>query len=307
MINSRQHPFNRSTRPLLHNNDDPYATTASHPHNNYPSTATTKPATGPLKLLHVSAPTAQQQIMRGFHDFDYVPKTSFYGGYPYGSPPSPTPRIAALRDEDDADDDNREHLQWHHFQSTATNSDDSGLHSNITATTTLTQPTGNSICSDGRSSSPTVAPFRPLPPIPPPQQQQQRQQQQQPQRYYVDDDYEDDDGYAGGRIWRPYGVRTAVVLDKKPTAQGDGSGREARPVISTKQSKEKKVKKLKAKQVKAYVEEDEPIAIKCVVVGDGAVGKTNLICSYLENRFVGEHIPTASDMFNCEYCTGYSA
>lgn len=39
--------------------------------------------------------------------------------------------------------------------------------------------------------------------------------------------------------------------------------------------------------------------IKCVLVGDGAVGKTNLICSYVENRFISEHIPTASDMYNC--------
>lgn len=38
--------------------------------------------------------------------------------------------------------------------------------------------------------------------------------------------------------------------------------------------------------------------VKCVVVGDAAVGKTNLIISYLENRFVQEHIPTASDIYN---------
>ncbi|XP_059616790.1 rho-related GTP-binding protein RhoJ-like [Phlebotomus argentipes] len=41
-------------------------------------------------------------------------------------------------------------------------------------------------------------------------------------------------------------------------------------------------------------------SIKCVVVGDGAVGKTNLIVSYLENRFVAEHIPTASDIYNVD-------
>ncbi|GAB0098423.1 uncharacterized protein DMENIID0001_141530 [Sergentomyia squamirostris] len=41
-------------------------------------------------------------------------------------------------------------------------------------------------------------------------------------------------------------------------------------------------------------------SIKCVVVGDGAVGKTNLIVSYLENRFVPEHIPTASDIYNVD-------
>ncbi len=40
--------------------------------------------------------------------------------------------------------------------------------------------------------------------------------------------------------------------------------------------------------------------VKCVVVGDGAVGKTNLILSYLENKFVDQHVPTASDIYNCK-------
>lgn len=39
-------------------------------------------------------------------------------------------------------------------------------------------------------------------------------------------------------------------------------------------------------------------SVKCVVVGDAAVGKTSLIQSYLENRFNHEHVPTASDIYN---------
>lgn len=41
-------------------------------------------------------------------------------------------------------------------------------------------------------------------------------------------------------------------------------------------------------------------AIKCVVVGEGKVGKTNLILGYLQHRFTTEHVPTASDIYNCK-------
>lgn len=40
--------------------------------------------------------------------------------------------------------------------------------------------------------------------------------------------------------------------------------------------------------------------IKCVVVGDETVGKTNLILAYLQHRFTTQHVPTASDIYNCK-------
>nr|CAD7428868.1 unnamed protein product [Timema monikensis] len=40
--------------------------------------------------------------------------------------------------------------------------------------------------------------------------------------------------------------------------------------------------------------------IKCVLVGDGGVGKTSLIVSYSTNKFPKDYIPTAYDKYNVE-------
>lgn len=40
--------------------------------------------------------------------------------------------------------------------------------------------------------------------------------------------------------------------------------------------------------------------IKCVLVGDGAVGKTSLITAYAQNKFCSDYAPTAYDNFNVE-------
>lgn len=52
------------------------------------------------------------------------------------------------------------------------------------------------------------------------------------------------------------------------------------------------------KNKKTKHEKDKKRKIKCVIVGDKAVGKTSLAVSYSNDSFPNEYIPTAYDNYN---------
>lgn len=52
------------------------------------------------------------------------------------------------------------------------------------------------------------------------------------------------------------------------------------------------------KKSKSKHEKDKKRKIKCVIVGDKAVGKTSLAVSYSNDTFPNEYIPTAYDNYN---------
>ncbi|XP_054728018.1 probable serine/threonine-protein kinase yakA [Anastrepha obliqua] len=104
--------------------------------------------------------------------------------------------------------------------------------------------------------------------------------------------------------YAPYnGHVTMSSSDTSSSSRDSSSNKGAKLLLrkgkSKRNSKDKK-SDTSVVQAKVQQKQHETPSIKCVLVGDGAVGKTNLILSYLKNRFNTEHVPTASDIYNAD-------
>ncbi|KAI8126688.1 Rho-related GTP-binding protein RhoU [Lucilia cuprina] len=112
----------------------------------------------------------------------------------------------------------------------------------------------------------------------------------------------DDDKYSAKRMQQSTSDTSSTSRDDSTTTtntSNDGTSRSSRKGAAKFLLRKRNTKKSATKESKALKSQDKA-CVKCVVVGDCAVGKTNLILSYLENRFNTEHVPTASDIYNAD-------
>ncbi|XP_050084875.1 uncharacterized protein LOC126570862 [Anopheles aquasalis] len=367
-MQSRDHPFNRSTRPLLERRAQPQVV-----------------STKKLQQQQQQHQYGQPKVpVRGYNDFNLISReyeswnsTNSHKGYPYGSPPSPTNETSDRLhrrqpdfqfsdlddgyrraqhhqhtvnqytvnrnnsdDDDDDDDDDYDELVYHHNQLNA-----GGL-----------KPISNTINNAQQQQQQLrrrlldAASPGPLPPAPPQRLFQQHKTPPPPPRRTESPvapkpvNAADIDGPFVFGVHHPntftpaYGTKAATLYgaatttttsttisttanskdtkDMVASASPDSSqtssdiscsGKSRRTLVKerkknskrTKTEKKEKSKNTTAEQRLSVAKSSSP-TVKCVLVGDGAVGKTNLIVSYIQDRFIPQYEPTAFDKYNVD-------
>ncbi|XP_055587438.1 uncharacterized protein LOC129739913 [Uranotaenia lowii] len=327
-MQSRDHPFNRSTRPLLERRAN-----------------MAQPQVLPSKQMQIKKPP----ITRGYNDFNLITRQyeniNSNKGYPYGSPPSPTNlnnidfQFSDVKEshyrvppstnffatstnrnnsdhEDEEDDDDYDELVYHHNQINV--QQQPGINSSVRRRQLIDASSG------GVAHPPPVPPQRLIPvttPPPPPR----------------GDTPENDGPFVFGvhhpNTFTPaYGkVKDGAVISPNASIQNKSdissknsssseNGRRALVKEKKNSKRTKKDKKFKSKEkqkdpVKCGSSSNDstssssssdasctkdPPNVKCVLVGDGKVGKTNLIVSYIQDRFIPDYVPTAFDKYNVD-------
>ncbi|XP_037027455.1 uncharacterized protein LOC119068114 [Bradysia coprophila] len=241
----RDHPFNRSTRPLLERRAQPQIITPK-----------------PEFKTH------------GFNDFKYVAKqykelNNSFIGYPYGNPPSPTITTDFIF------------------------SDDSGIISDTTMNSTKLNDSTSSEYRFNDDSYTKQYRWVPEKPLQPTANIINKCPIETPGPFIFGVDTNENEEFTRNTesVIETKAQYSNLVTKFKNTGTSNCSKKsstEEKKFLKNNRKRNKSENKKSAKHV------------KCVVVGDGAVGKTNLIFSYLENKFVDQHIPTASDIYNFE-------
>lgn len=255
-MSSRDHPFNRSTRPLLMDR---------------------KPQ------LLLKKKTDNNTVVHGFNDFDIMSQQyrnlTTHIGYPYGSPPSPTVNSSDFTFSDDTSS----------IYSTSTPK----VYASTVVDNFRVDTCSKSTNFDDFNNWRRVGRGSALP------------------MFGEHRDNTNGPFIFGVHNANTFPVNNSTVInttkysteDMKPVLNHSNSdsssssrGTEKDYSLLVKNSNDVKKRNRKDKK---FNKENKP-RIKCVLVGDGAVGKTNLIMSYLENRFTSDYNPTASDIFNAE-------
>ncbi|XP_049301774.1 uncharacterized protein LOC125775221 [Anopheles funestus] len=335
-MQSRDHPFNRSTRPLLERRAQPQVVSTK-------------------KQFHYgggtgSAGQQQQQPKiptRGYNDFNLISRqyetwnsNHSHKGYPYGSPPSPTHDVGhdfqfsdiegpqraqhhqrtvhqyTVNSNNSDDDDDYDELVYHHNQL--------NVASNGVGLKVANQQLRRRLL-DAASPTPPVPPQRTVHKTPPPPPRRTESPPTATGGGPADLDGPFVFGVHHPNTFTPaygtkatlYGTGTAAIggkdvkdaLHSSPdssqhSSDTSSSEKSRRALVkekkNSKRSKIDKKEKSKQKPEKRTSEVNIPPNVKCVLVGDGAVGKTNLILSYIQDRFTHEYVPTAFDKYNVD-------
>lgn len=333
-MQSRDHPFNRSTRPLLERRAQPQVMVSTKKQYHQYGGGGVPAPNGPLPKI----PT------RGYNDFNLISRqydawnsNHSHSGYPYGSPPSPTERdvgsgpgahpdfqfsdIAGhqrtlhqytVNSNNSDDDDDYDELVYHHNQLNVGPTAGSAAAGLKVANQQLRRR-----LLDAASPTPPAPPQRTTayqhhktPPPPP------RRTDSPPSTNPADIDGPFVFGVHHPNTFTPaYGVvaaKGAATLHSSPdssqhSTDTSSSEKLRRALVkekkNSKRSKSDKKEKSKEKLEKRTSEVKStppPPNVKCVLVGDGAVGKTNLILSYIQDRFTHDYVPTAFDKYNVD-------
>ncbi|XP_050069676.1 uncharacterized protein LOC126557823 [Anopheles maculipalpis] len=331
-MQSRDHPFNRSTRPLLERRAQPQVVSAK-------------------KQFHYGAGSGtvghqpKNQPTRGYNDFNLISRqyeisNHSHRGYPYGSPPSPTHDVG--RDFQFSDIEGPQRAQHHQrtvnqYTVNSNNSDDDDDYDELVYHHNQLNAAGNGVglkvanqqlrrrLLDAASPTPPVPPQRMVHKTPPPPPRRTESPPSGSAGGPADLDGPFVFGVHHPNTFTPaYGTKATLygaaattiggkdvkdALHSSPDSSQHSSDistseKSRRALVkekkNSKRSKIDKKDKTKQKLEKRTSDVNAAPNVKCVLVGDGAVGKTNLILSYIQDRFTHEYVPTAFDKYNVD-------